>query len=77
MQELSVSAPEDILGLGYWPIWIIFAILQVVLLGLTLSKIERWSIVYISCVLSCAAVFAIATYSSFGGYGVLEARVLG
>ncbi|GHA03201.1 hypothetical protein GCM10008090_10230 [Arenicella chitinivorans] len=77
MHELSISAPQDILGLGYWPIWAIIASFQIGLIILSAFRKVAWSKLYLGCIFICAAAFVTATDSSFSEYVVLEEKVLG
>ena len=75
--QLSMSAPGDILGLGYWAFWSIVLIFQFVLLLFAFPTRENWSRKYFGIMFICAVAFATATISSYDNYAVLEQRVLG
>ena len=73
--QISMSAPEDILGFGYWLTWSFFLIAQLAILFLSGSKRSIGSVKYFSLILLCAVAFATATISSYDEYLVLEKKV--
>jgi len=75
--QLKISSPMDILGLGYWPLWLIALFFQLFLLSLFLLSRRTWLTKNYFFLLISSFIFIAATVFSYISYALLEQKVLG